>query len=108
MAGFYENLNKQNYLKIMNGAYQNYGLDSESINQLNGQGDNITPTISLADEIRNASATAEKATAEENHDDDPSWFQKASSTSQTESATLPWVSRAQSQVQWATISSRRR
>ena len=77
MAGFYENLNKQNYLKIMNGAYQNYGLDSESINQLNGQGDNITPTISLADEIRNASATAEKATAEENHDDDPSWFQKA-------------------------------
>lgn len=77
MAGFYESLNRQNYLKIMNGSYQNYGLDPNNINQLNGQGDSITPTISLADEIRNASATAEKAVSEENHDDDPSWFQKA-------------------------------
>lgn len=76
MAGFYENLNKQNYLKAMSGSYQNYGIDSSTLNQVGSSSQNVDYSISLNDEIKSAQATAEKATSGENHDDDPSWFQK--------------------------------
>lgn len=76
MAGFYENLNKQNYLKAMSGSYQNQGIDSSTLGQVGSSTQNVDYAISLNDEIKSAQATAEKATSGENHDDDPSWFQK--------------------------------
>ncbi len=76
MAGFYESLNKQNYLKAMSGAYQNYGITPDSYNSVSNNGGAISATISLADNIKNAQNTADRALSGENHDSDPSWWGK--------------------------------
>ena len=76
MAGFYESLNKQNYLKAMSGAYQNYGITPDSLNSVSNNGGAISATISLADNIKNAQATADRALSGENHDSDPNWWSK--------------------------------
>lgn len=75
MAGFYESLNKQNYLKAMQGSYANYGITSDSINNLNSQ-ENINTSITLNDQIQSNINNAESATTEENHDDDGTWWDK--------------------------------
>lgn len=75
MAGFYESLNKQNYLKAMQGSYSNYGITSDSVNNLNSQ-QNINTAITLNDQIQSNINNAESATTEENHDDDANWFEK--------------------------------
>lgn len=76
MAGFYESLNKQNYLKAMQGSYANYGITSDSINNLNSQ-QNIDASITLNDQVQKNINNAESAVTGENHDDGADWWDKS-------------------------------
>lgn len=76
MAGFYETLNKKNYLKAMSGEYTNYGINADNLNDVTS-GSSVSTTISFADNIKNAQSLADSTISGENHDDSGTWWDKS-------------------------------
>ena len=71
MAGYFEQYNSlQQYKKAMSGAYENYGIDP---NNLDNVGD---VSISSANEIQNTIDYSNHAIAEKPHEDEKNWWEK--------------------------------